>query len=100
LGCFLEAIAIIVMTIPVVVPVIKELGIDPVHFGVIVAINMSIGTITPPLGIAMYVITDIAKISIQTFAKAILPFMVILLATLAIVTLCPQLVMFLPNTFK
>ena len=100
LGCFLEAIAIVVMTIPVVMPVITQLGIDPVHFGVLVAVNMSIGTITPPLGIAMYVMTDIARISMQTFARAIAPFMIPLLGSLILITLVPGLVTFLPYAMR
>lgn len=97
LGCFMEAIAIIVMTIPVVMPVLKQIGVDPVHFGVILAINMSLGTITPPLGIVMYVMSDIAKVSVNEFTRAVLPFFVSLAALLILITLVPQFVTFLPS---
>lgn len=97
LGCFMEAIAIIVMTIPVVMPVLKQVGVDPVHFGVILAINMSLGTITPPLGIVMYVMSDIAKVSVNEFTRAVLPFFAGLVALLILFTLVPQFVTFLPS---
>lgn len=97
LGCFLEAIAIVVMTIPVVFPVIVSLGIDPIHFGVILAINMSLGTITPPLGIVMYVMTDLARISVPAYAKSILPFLVLLLGVLVFLTLVPSVTTALPE---
>jgi len=100
LGCFMEAIAIVVMTVPVVLPVMRELGIDPIHFGVILAVNMSIGTITPPLGIVMYVIADIAKISVDQFARAIAPFFLILVAVLLLVTIVPEFVTALPHLME
>jgi tripartite ATP-independent transporter DctM subunit len=100
LGCFLEAIAIVVMTIPVVMPIITNLGIDPVHFGVIIAVNMSIGTITPPLGLVTFVMTNIARISMQEFAKSILPFLIPLVGSLALFTLMPSLVTFLPQMMR
>jgi tripartite ATP-independent transporter DctM subunit len=92
LGCFMEAIAIIVMTIPVVMPVLQQAGIDPVHFGVILAVNLSLGTITPPLGIVMYVISDIAKVSVNQFSRAVFPFLMSLVGLLVLITLFPQFV--------
>lgn len=100
LGCFMEAIAIVVMTVPVVLPVIKQLGVDPVHFGVILAVNMSLGTVTPPLGIVMYVMADLSKISVDAFAKAIAPFLAALVALLIVFTLVPQIVTFLPGLIE
>jgi hypothetical protein len=97
LGCFMEAIAIIVMTIPVVMPVLKQVGVDPVHFGVILAVNMSLGTITPPLGIVMYVMSDIAKVSVNEFTRAVLPFFASLFALLILFTLVPQFVTLLSS---
>jgi tripartite ATP-independent transporter DctM subunit len=100
LGCFMEAIAIVVMTVPVVLPVMREVGIDPIHFGVILAVNLSIGTITPPLGIVMYVIADIAKISVDQFARAIAPFFLILVAVLVLITVVPGFVTALPRLME
>jgi tripartite ATP-independent transporter DctM subunit len=99
LGCFMEAVAIIVMTIPIILPVMRDVGIDPVHFGVILAVNLSLGTITPPLGIVMYVICDLARISVNQFVRSTWPFFLMLLAVLLLITLAPSLVTFLPRYF-
>lgn len=100
LGFFIEAIAIIAMTIPVVLPVITQLGIDPVHFGVILAINMSLGTITPPLGIVLYVMARVSKLSVMSVAWAsFVPFL-LLVALMLLITFVPALVTWLPNYLR
>jgi len=97
LGCFMEAIAIVVMTIPVVMPVLAQVGVDPVHFGVLLAVNMALGTITPPLGIVMYVICDIAKVPVDFFARSIWPFTISLVVVLILLTLVPSITLALPR---
>ena len=97
LGCFMEAIAIVVMTIPVVMPVLAQVGVDPVHFGVLLAVNMALGTITPPLGIMMYVICDIAKVPADFFARSIWPFTISLVVVLILLTLVPSITLALPR---
>lgn len=97
LGCFIEAIAIIAMTIPVVLPVITQLGIDPVHFGVILAINMSLGTVTPPLGIVLYVMARISNLSVTAVARSTLVPFLLLTALLLLFTFVPAFVTWLPN---
>lgn len=97
LGCFMEAIAIVVMTVPVVMPVLNQVGIDPIHFGVLLAVNMAIGTITPPLGIVMYVISDIAKVPVEFFVRAIAPFLVPLLIIMLTILFFPSLVLGVPK---
>lgn len=97
LGCFMEAIAIVVMTIPVVMPVLAQVGVDPVHFGVLLAVNMALGTITPPLGIMMYVICDIAKVPVDFFARSIWPFTISLVVVLILLTLVPSITLALPR---
>ena len=99
LGCFMEAVAIVVMTIPIILPVIRQVGIDPVHFGVILAVNLSLGTITPPLGIVMYVLCDLAGISVNQFTRYVAPFFAMLLVVLLVITLWPATVTFLPRYF-
>jgi tripartite ATP-independent transporter DctM subunit len=99
LGCFMEAVAIVVMTIPIVLPVMREVGIDPVHFGVILAVNLSLGTITPPLGIVMYVLCDLAGITVNQFTRYVAPFFIMLLVILILITLIPATVTFLPRYF-
>jgi tripartite ATP-independent transporter DctM subunit len=99
LGCFMEAAAIVIMTVPVILPLLSQLGIDPVGFGVIVAICMSIGTLTPPLGIVMYVLCDTAEISIGHYIKALFPYLVTLFVVITILVLFPGLITALPNHF-
>jgi C4-dicarboxylate transporter, DctM subunit len=97
LGCIMEAAAIVIMTIPIVMPMLAQVGIDPIHFGVVLAVNMSIGTLTPPVGIVMFVICQIADLTVEAYTRATLPFILILIAVLFIVTTFPQIVLFLPR---
>lgn len=98
LGCFIEAIAIITMTVPVLLPVLTGYGIDPVHFGVILALLMSIGTITPPLGIVMFTLCRITGASVPDFVSAIWPWLLSLLAVTLVLIVVPELVLWLPQT--
>ncbi|HBO43937.1 MAG TPA: ABC transporter permease [Planctomycetaceae bacterium] len=97
LGCFMEAAAIVVMTVPVVLPLLTTVGIDPIHFGIVLGMCMSIGTLTPPVGITMYVMCDIGKISTEQFTRIILPFLIVLVADVLIVAFFPRLVLLLPS---
>lgn len=97
LGMFLDATAILIIVVPVLVPVFAALGLDPVHMGVIVVMNLMIGMVTPPFGLVMYVVCDILKVSIAEFTREIWPFLLALLAILLTITYVPQLVLFLPE---
>ncbi|REG85636.1 TRAP transporter large permease [Marinomonas pollencensis] len=97
LGCFIEAIAIVTMTIPVVIPILQNFGIDPVHFGVVLALIMSIGTITPPLGIVMFTLCRVTKVSVPMFASLIMPWLALLIGVVALVMSFPELVLFIPK---
>jgi tripartite ATP-independent transporter DctM subunit len=97
LGCFLDGMAIIIITTPVIMPILAQFGIDPLHFGVILAINVMIGTITPPVGTIMYVALSIAKCSVVEFAREIWPFLLVLIALLVTFALVPEIVLYLPN---
>jgi tripartite ATP-independent transporter DctM subunit len=97
LGCFMEAAAIVVMTIPVVIPLLYAVGIDPVFFGVLVSMCMSIGTITPPLGTVMYLMCNIGGIQVEHFIQIIWPYLVILIGVIFLIAFFPDIVMFLPN---
>lgn len=97
LGCFLDGTAIIIITTPVIMPILAQFGIDPVHFGVLLAINVMIGTITPPVGMIMYVTSGIAKCTVGEFSKEIMPFLIVLIALLFVYAFLPQIVLFLPN---
>jgi tripartite ATP-independent transporter DctM subunit len=100
IGCFMEALAAMLILIPILVPAAMSYGIDPVQFGVIVVLNLIIGTITPPMGIVLFVVTRIAEISFETMARAILPWLVPLLAVLLAVSFWPPLTLWLPNLMK
>ena len=96
-GCFMEGIAVLVMTIPVIMPIIQQAGIDPVHFGVVFTVNSMIGTITPPVGMIMYVVCGLGKVSIGEFSREVWPFLIALTIALLLVTYIPSLAMWLPN---
>jgi tripartite ATP-independent transporter DctM subunit len=96
-GCYMEGIAVLVMTIPVIMPVIQQAGIDPVHFGVVFTVNSMIGTITPPVGMIMYVVCALGNVSIGEFSREVWPFLIALIVALLLVTYIPPLAMWLPN---
>jgi tripartite ATP-independent transporter DctM subunit len=96
-GCFMETTAVLVITVPVFFPLIRALGVDPVHFGLVMVINLLIGTCTPPFGIALFITMQIAQVSFARIVRAVLPFLIPMLVTLLLVTFIPQLVLFLPN---
>ena len=96
-GCFMETIAAITILVPVFMPIIAKLGIDPVHFGLVMVLNLMIGLLTPPVGMVLFVLQKVAKISFEATVKAVLPWLWPLLATLALITYVPQLVLWLPG---
>ena len=96
-ACVLEAIPIMVLTIPIFFPLIKAAGIDPVHFGVVMVVNLSVGLITPPIGMILFVITDISDLPIEKLMRAIIPFIIPLALVLIAIILFPSLVMTIPN---
>jgi TRAP-type transport system large permease protein len=98
-GCFMETTAILLIATPTLFPLIKVLGIDPVHFGIIMIVNLLIGTLTPPFGIILFIMMDIAKISFGAMVRAVLPFYVPLFVTLLIITYWADFVLFLPRFF-
>jgi tripartite ATP-independent transporter DctM subunit len=98
-GCFLEPIASISILVPVLMPIILKVGIDPVHFGVVMTLNLMIGLLHPPLGMVLFVLSRISKLSIERTTMAILPWLGPLLASLVAITLIPELTLWLPRTF-
>jgi tripartite ATP-independent transporter DctM subunit len=96
-GCFMETLAALLLLIPIMVPAALSFGVDPVQFGLIMIFNLILGTIHPPVGIVLFVTSRIAGISYETMSRAILPWLVPLLAVLALITLWPPLTLFLPN---
>jgi tripartite ATP-independent transporter DctM subunit len=97
LGMFMEALAIMVLTVPVLLPVIQALGIDPVHFGIVLTLNLMIGLLTPPMGIGLFVVAKVGNIPFDRLAVAVAPFYVPLLTALVLITIFPQITLFLPD---
>jgi tripartite ATP-independent transporter DctM subunit len=98
-GCFMETIAAITILVPVLLPLMDKIGVDPVHFGLVMVLNLMIGLLTPPVGMVLYILARVAGISFERTTKACLPFLIPLLISLALVTYWPAMVMFLPNLF-
>jgi TRAP-type C4-dicarboxylate transport system permease large subunit len=95
----METVAAITILVPVLLPLMTQIGVDPVHFGLIMVLNLMIGLLTPPVGLVLYILARVADISFERTTKACLPFLVPLLITLGIVTYFPEFVMLLPNYF-
>ena len=97
LGCFMEGICIMLLTIPVFMPMITQLGIDPVHFGVMMTLNLMVGLLTPPVGMVLYTISSIGKIPVWELAHELRWHMVALVVVLFLVTYVPGFVTWVPN---
>jgi len=98
-GCFMETIASITILVPVLLPLVEKVGVDPVHFGLIMVLNLMIGLLTPPVGMVLYILARVAGISFERTTKACLPFLIPLLISLALVTYWPSMVLYLPDLF-
>ena len=97
IGCFLEPVAAITLLVPILVPICQKLGIDPVHFGLVMVLNLMIGLLHPPLGTVLFVLSRTARISVERTTMAILPWLVPLFAALIVCTYIPDIVMWLPR---
>jgi tripartite ATP-independent transporter DctM subunit len=98
-GCFLEPTAAITILVPILVPICQQLGIDLVHFGLVMVLNLMIGLLHPPMGMVLFVLARVAKLSVERTTIAILPWLVPLLGSLAIITYFPAVVLWLPKMF-
>jgi tripartite ATP-independent transporter DctM subunit len=96
-GLFMETIAAITILVPVLLPVVTAMGVDPVHFGIIMVLNLMIGLLTPPVGLVLYVLSRVSRVPFETCVSATLPFLVPLVVVLLLVTFVPQLSMWLPT---
>jgi C4-dicarboxylate transporter DctM subunit len=97
LGCFIEALAIMFLVAPLLMPLITSVGINPIHFGIVLVQALMIGLITPPVGISMFISCTIAGVEIEQFTRSIWPFFVVLVITLLVSVFFPQLVLYLPG---
>ena len=98
-GCFLEPTAAITILVPILVPICQQLGIDLVHFGLVMVLNLMIGLLHPPMGMVLFVLARVAKLSVERTTMAILPWLLPLLLSLAVITYFPRLVLWLPRLF-
>jgi tripartite ATP-independent transporter DctM subunit len=97
LGCFFEAVSLLILVTPIMMPLIAAYGIDPVHFGVLLTLNLTLGLLTPPVGMNMFIVCSIGKVTIREYTREIWPFLLALLLALAVVTYVPATVLFLAD---
>jgi tripartite ATP-independent transporter DctM subunit len=97
LGCILEGGAILLIVVPIFIPTVHALGIDPVHFGVVVVVNSMIGLITPPYGLLLFIVANITKQPLSAIIKDLWPFILALIFALAVITFTPDFVLFVPR---
>ncbi|WP_370457936.1 TRAP transporter large permease [Thalassobacillus sp. CUG 92003] len=99
-GTFMETIAALLILFPVLLPIATEIGMDPVHFGVLMVLNLMIGLSTPPVGVCLFVTSSIGKVPIGRASVALLPFIGVSLLVLLLVSFIPEITMFLPNLIE
>jgi len=97
IGCFMETISALALIVPVVAPVAVLLQIDPIQLGIIVVFGLQVGLITPPVGMAMYIVCTIANISVWDFTRTVMPFLLCMIALLIAIAFIPSLSLFLPD---
>ena len=97
LGCFLEGTTIILVILPVLLPMAQTLGIDPVHFGVMAIVNIMLGLVTPPYGLLLFMMGKIADVPLRELVREVMPFLYVMIGALALITLVPDFVLFLPR---
>jgi TRAP-type C4-dicarboxylate transport system permease large subunit len=98
-GCFLEPTAAITILVPILLPIATQLGVDPIHFGLVMVLNLMIGLLHPPMGMVLFVLARVAGLSFERTTMAILPWLVPLLLSLGVITYMPKLVLWLPKMF-
>jgi tripartite ATP-independent transporter DctM subunit len=96
-GCFINTIPAIAMTVPVFLPIVQMAGVDPIHFGVVVVLNLCIGMITPPVGSVLFVTARVGQISLTTLVRELLPFYLTLISVLFLISIFPFLTLWLPS---
>jgi C4-dicarboxylate transporter DctM subunit len=97
LGMLLEGITILLVVVPIFIPTARALGIDMVHFGVVVVVNLMIGLVTPPYGLLLFVVASVSRSPLLPIIRDMLPFLLALLVALVLITFIPDLVLWLPR---
>jgi tripartite ATP-independent transporter DctM subunit len=98
IGCFLDSTSAVLLTAPIIFPVIKSIGVDPVQFGVIMTLALIIGVITPPFGICLFVVSGVSKVPVKDVTREAVKFLPAMIVVLLILTFFPDVVLFLPKT--
>jgi C4-dicarboxylate transporter DctM subunit len=99
LGCVLEGTAILLIVVPVFIPAAQALGIDMVHFGVMVVVNVMLGLVTPPYGLLLFVMASITGVPLRAIVREVMPFLALMIVALAVITFVPATVLWLPRVF-
>ena len=94
---FLEPVAGLLITVPVLLPAATEFGIDPLHLGIVMILNLVLGLLTPPVGLVLYVLSSVTGSSVQTVTRGTIPFLIPLLITLLLITFIPAFSLWLPS---
>ncbi|OLO27904.1 C4-dicarboxylate ABC transporter permease [Alkalihalophilus pseudofirmus] len=97
IGTVIDGIAALIILVPIYLPMIAMYGIDPVHFGIIICINLTIGLLTPPVGAGLFIASSIGNVKIEALTRAIFPFLIVSFIVLFIITVWPDLVLWIPN---
>ena len=97
IGCFLEVVSTLLLVMPILAPVLVPLGVDPVHFGIIFTHNMEVGLVHPPVGLNLFVLSTISDAPMGEVIRGILPFLVLLLCVLGLITYWPAMTLWLPD---
>ena len=97
LGAVMEGIPIKLIMVPILLPIMDELGIDRIHFGIVMSYNLLLGMITPPVGLGLYVISRVGNVKFEEVVKNVIPFYIPLLIALIIITFFPQVTLWLPS---
>jgi len=97
LGCFMDALPLLIVVVPMFLPLVRGAGIDLIHFGVVITLNLMIGLLTPPVGMLMYICCRLANVGIEQFVKYAWPFIAALIVVLLMISYLPETVLFMPR---
>jgi C4-dicarboxylate transporter DctM subunit len=97
MGTFLEAVSVILITLPILLPIIRHLGIDPIHFAIVMTVNMELAMITPPVGLNLFVVSGISKEKLEAVVRGVIPFILLFIIVLAALVVFPELSLWLPD---
>jgi C4-dicarboxylate transporter DctM subunit len=100
IGTFMETLATIILLTPILLPLVVALGVDPIHFGILLVITSEIGFLTPPLGVNLFVAMGIANVTLEQFSKAVVPYIVVLTLVTVLLTAVPQISLWLPHSLR